>query len=166
MKKILLRPIQKSDATNLSKYGNNIKIAQNLTDQFPHPLTIEKAKVFIEKVVDNDPPNIMAITQDDELMGVIGLHPQSDIFRKNAELGYWLGEPFWGRGIMPKMIIEMVKYSFENFDIERIFARPYGTNIGSQRVLEKAGFVLEARFEKTLFKNNEFLDELVYAIRR
>jgi RimJ/RimL family protein N-acetyltransferase len=84
----------------------------------------------------------------------------------NAELGYWIGQPFWGKGIMTTVIQKMVKYSFENFDITRIFARPYGSNIGSQKALEKAGFKLEAKFEKILIKNNVFEDELVYAIRK
>ena len=82
------------------------------------------------------------------------------------ELGYWLAEPFWGQGIITRAIGQMVQYGFENFDITRIFARPFGTNIGSQKALKKAGFLLEARFEKTLFKNGQFLDELVYALRK
>ena len=92
--------------------------------------------------------------------------PQADVHRKNAELGYWLAEPYWGQGIITRAITRMVSYGFEHWDIHRIFARPFGTNIASQRALEKAGFVLEARFEKTIFKNGEYLDELVYAIRR
>lgn len=73
---------------------------------------------------------------------------------------------FWGNGIITKAIGKIVEYGFKNFDITRIFARPYGTNAASQRVLEKAGFVLEGRFEKTLFKNGEYKDELIYAIRK
>ena len=82
-------------------------------------------------------------------------------------MGYWLAEPFWGHGIITKAIIEIVGYGFENLqDIDRIFARPFGSNKASQRVLEKAGFQLEGRFEKTLWKNEQFEDELIYAIRR
>ena len=77
-----------------------------------------------------------------------------------------MAEPFWGQGIITKAIIQMVDYGFTTWDITRIFARPFGTNIASQRALEKTGFVLEAKFEKCLFKNNEYVDELVYAIRR
>ena len=86
--------------------------------------------------------------------------------RKNAELGYWLAEPFWGNGIITKAIVQIVEYGFMNFDITRIFARPYGTNEASQRVLGKAGFTFEGKFEKTLFKNGEYKDELIYAVRR
>ena len=99
-------------------------------------------------------------------MGGIGVHPQTDIHFKNAELGYWLAEPLWGQGIITKAILQMVDYGFKTYDITRIFARPFGTNIGSQKALEKAGFTLEGRFEKSLFKNDEYVDELIYAIRR
>ena len=85
---------------------------------------------------------------------------------KNAELGYWLAEPFWGKGIITYAIQEMVEYGFKTFDITRIFAIPFGTNIASQKALEKAGFILEARLNKTIFKNGEYQDELIYAIRK
>jgi ribosomal-protein-alanine N-acetyltransferase len=85
---------------------------------------------------------------------------------KNAELGYWLAQPFWGQGISTAAVRHMVAYGFQTFDITRIFARPFGTNRASQRVLEKSGFSLEAQFTQTLFKKGEFLDEWVYAIRR
>ena len=103
---------------------------------------------------------------DGEFVGGIGVHPQDDIQRLNAELGYWLAEHLWGKGIMTEAIRRMVKYAFENFEIDRIFARPFGSNVASQKALEKAGFTFEARFEKTLIKNGEKQDEIFYAIRR
>ena len=161
-----LRPWTFEDLHSLVKYANNNNIARYMTDQFPHPYTAENGKAFISYAMIETPPNILAIEIEGEAAGGIGIHPQSDIQRKNAEMGYWLGEPFWGKGIITKAIIEMVDYGFQNWDINRIYARPFGTNIASQRVLEKAGFLLEARFEKTLIKNDVYLDELVYAIRR
>ena len=137
-----------------------------MTDMFPYPYTEEKGKQFIEFANKENSIRILAIDLNGEAIGGIGLHPQTDIHCKNAELGYWLGEPFWGQGIITKAIIKMVDYGFINFEINRIFARPFGTNLASQKVLEKTGFKLEARFEKTLFKNGELIDELVYAIRR
>ena len=101
-----------------------------------------------------------------EAVGGIGLHPKEDIERMNAELGYWLAEPFWGKGIITKAITQIVDFGFKTYDITRIFARPFGTNLASQRVLEKAGFKFECKFEKTLLKNGEMLDELFYSIRR
>jgi len=161
-----LRPFSVDDLDSLVKYANNPKIASNLTDKFPYPYTKENGKMFIEFATKNTPINIFAIDINGEACGGIGIHPQEDVHRKNAELGYWLAEPFWGNGIITKAITEIIEYGFNNFDITRIFARPYGTNTASQRVLEKAGFTLEGKFEKTLFKNGEYKDELVYAVRK
>ncbi len=154
------------DADSLVKFANNNNIAKYMTDQFPHPYTIENGKTFIAFASKDTPRHILAIEVNGEAAGGIGIHPQADIQCKNAEMGYWLAETYWGKGIITKAITQMIDYGFGNFDINRIYARPFGTNIGSQKVLEKAGFVLEGRFEKTLFKNGEYLDELVYAIRR
>lgn len=161
-----LRPWTLNDLDSLVKYANNWNIAKNLTDVFPHPYTPENGKAFIGMATKDDPIHIFAIDINGEAVGGIGVHPQSDIQRKNAELGYWLAEPFWGHHIMTNAVKQMVNFAFNTYDITRLFARPFGTNIGSQKVLENAGFVLEGRFEKTLFKNGEFLDELVYAVRR
>jgi RimJ/RimL family protein N-acetyltransferase len=161
-----LRPWRSSDAESLAKYANNPNIAQFLTNGFPHPYTLENANAFIEMVSQHHPTQVFAITINDEAVGSIGLHPQTDIMEKNIELGYFLGEPFWGNGIITKAVKQMVRFGFENFDVVRIYARPYGNNIASQKVLEKAGFTLEARIEKNIFKNGAFQDELIYAVRR
>ncbi|MCB0473179.1 MAG: GNAT family N-acetyltransferase, partial [Flavobacteriaceae bacterium] len=123
-------------------------------------------KAFITMATKADPIHIFAIEVEGKAVGGIGIHPQSDIMKKNAELGYWLGEPYWGKGIITRAIRQMVDFAFKTYDITRVYARPYGTNIGSQKVLEKNGFKLEARIEKNIFKNGEFLDELIYAIRK
>lgn len=154
------------DVESLVLFANNFNIAKNLTNQFPHPYTKENGEAFIKMATGENPYRIFAIEIEGQASGGIGLHPQTDIHIKNAELGYWLAEPFWGKGIMTKAVKEIVEYGFKNFDLTRIFARPFGTNLGSQKVLERAGFQLEARFEKALFKNGEFLDELIYAVRR
>ncbi|MBL7885181.1 MAG: GNAT family N-acetyltransferase [Flavobacterium sp.] len=161
-----LRPWTLSDAENLTKYANNPNVARFLTNAFPHPYTIENAQSFIEMVSAQNPTSVFAIEIDGEAVGSIGLHAQSDIMCKNMELGYFLGEPFWGKGIVTEAVKQMVDYGFQNFDITRIYARPYGNNLASQKVLEKAGFTLEARIEKNIYKNGEFLDELIYAIRK
>jgi len=161
-----LRPFTQNDIPSLVKYANNIKIAQFMTNQFPNPYTEEKGRAFIMFANSNSPVHIMAIEINGEAAGGIGLHPQTDIHAKNAELGYWLGEPFWGNGIITRAIPQMIEYGFSNFEINRIFARPFGSNLASQRVLEKNGFVLEARYHQTLYKNGKFEDELVYAVRK
>src|SRR6476661_2062693 len=161
-----LRAWNIEDRYSLVEYANNYNIARFMTDKFPYPYTLEDAINFIEMASMAVPPNILAIEVDGKAVGGIGLHIQPDIYRKNAEMGYWLGESYWGKGIITNAIIEMTRYGFANWDINRIFARPFGTNKASQRVLEKAGFTLEGKFEKSLYKNNEYLDELIYAIRR
>lgn len=161
-----LRKWQGDDIDSLVRYANNYHIAKNLTNQFPHPYTHEDGANFLNAIASDSPTKVFAIDINGEATGSIGIFPQADIHCKNAEMGYWLAEPYWGNGIMPRAISELVQYGFGTFDITRVFARPFGTNVASQRVLEKAGFTLEARFEKTLFKNGVFMDELIYAVRR
>ena len=161
-----LRPSTTDDINNLVKYANNWNIAKNMTDKFPFPYTESNGKAFIEFATKNYPIHIFAIEINNEAVGGIGIHPQDDIHKKNAELGYWLAEPFWGNKIISKAIKQAVDFAFETFEIDRIFARPFGTNIASQKVLEKNGFILEAKFEKILIKDGKLLDELIYAIKR
>lgn len=163
---IQLRHWKADDAAQLSTLGNNLNIAQNMADSFPHPYLIENANQFIAFTQEQNPQRIFAIEYQHELAGGIGLHPQQDIMRKNMEIGYWLGEPFWGKGIISAAIPMIVEYGFNTFDITRIFARTFGRNKASQKVLIKAGFSLEATFEQTIFKNGVFEDEHIYAIRR
>lgn len=163
---ITLRPWETSDLADLVKYANNRNIAKNLTDKFPFPYSEQSGMAFIEMISQHNPVQVFAIDIKGEAIGSIGLHPQDDIHRQNAEMGYWLAEPYWGKGIISNAIKQIVDYGFANFDINRIFARPFGSNIASQKVLEKNAFVLEARFEKVLIKNGDLEDELIYAIRR
>jgi len=161
----ILREWQQSDLDSLVKYANNSRIAKNMTNGFPHPYTLESGQNFLNMAIANN-QTIKCIDINGEACGGIGLHLQNDIHCKNAELGYWLAEPFWGKGIVPAAVKQITAYGFQNFDITRIFARPFGTNIASQKVLEKCGFTLEARLNKTIFKNDEFIDELIYSVRK
>ena len=161
-----LRPWKITDLDSLVKHANNFKIAKNMTDQFPFPYTLAKGKAFIDFVSSVNPPNILAIDIEGEAVGAVGVHQQSDIQKMNAEMGYWLSESYWGKGIMTEAIKRMADHAFKTWPINRIYARPFGNNIGSQKVLEKAGFKLEAKFEKTFYKNDEFVDELIYAFRK
>ena len=161
-----LRPFRNSDLASLVKYANNYNIAKFLTNQFPHPYTDEDGRKFISSVSNNDPANVFAIEVNGEAAGAIGIFPQTDVHEKNAEIGYWLAEPFWGNGIITRAIEQTVEYGFKTFDITRIFARPFSTNLASHRVLEKAGFVCEARLKDALYKNGRYMDELIYSIKK
>lgn len=163
---ITLRPWHLDDANDLVDLANNKNIAQFMADVFPHPYTIENGKTFIAFATSNPNSKIFAIINDGKPVGSIGLHLQTDILRKNAEIGYWLGEQHWRKGIITQAIPQMIDYGFKNMDIVRIFARIMGNNKASQKVVEKCGFKLEGKYDKTLYKNEEYLDELIYAIRK
>ncbi|PLW95364.1 MAG: N-acetyltransferase [Marinilabiliales bacterium] len=161
-----LRPWRKSDAKTLQKNANSRAVAANLTDQFPHPYLLQHAKAFIKNVSGYNPPRILAIVIEGEAVGSIGITPQGDVHRMNAEIGYWLAEPFWGKGITTEAVKRMSAYAFEKFEVNRLFAKCFGYNKPSHRVLEKAGFLVEARFKDVLIKNNEIHDEIIYALRK
>lgn len=159
-----LRPWTINDLDSVTKNANNITITRFMSDGFPD--TIDKWKTFIDFAMRDKTILYLAIDIDGLAVGGIGVNPQKDIMRNNAELGYWLSENYWGQGVMSKAVQEIVILAFDKFDINRIYATPFETNIASHKVLEKAGFKLEARFEKIVAKNGELLDELVYALRR
>lgn len=161
-----LRPFTLNDLESLVQQANNPKIAMFMTDRFPHPYTKQDGENFIAFANQDDPVHIFAIDVDGKAVGGIGIHPQFDIYKKSMELGYWIGESYWGNGIVSSAIKQMIDFGFKTYDIDRIYARPFGTNTASQKVLDKTGFKLEAQFEKTLFKNGEYIDELIYAVRR
>lgn len=162
----ILRPWHMDDLESLVENANNPSIAKFMTDGFPHPYTTENGKAFIAFATKDNPVHIFAIDIAGKAVGGIGIHPQQDIMRKNAELGYWLGEKYWGNGILSRAIPQVLDFAFKTYDITRVFARPFSTNLASQRVLEKTGFSLEAKLKKTIFKNGEYLDELIYSIRK
>lgn len=161
---LTLRRWNEADLNDLVKYANNANVARFLTNKFPNPYTEADGREFIGFA--SQAENMFVIEFEGAAVGSIGFFRQDDVHSRNAEIGYWLAEPFWGRGLMTQAIKECVAKAFEDEDIDRIFARPFGSNIASQRVLEKVGFKLEAHFEKIVIKNGELLDELVYAIRR
>jgi RimJ/RimL family protein N-acetyltransferase len=161
-----LRPWRLSDMEDLAFFANNANIANNMTNKFPHPYLLEHAEAFIQFAQVSDPVCIFAISYQGKSIGGMGVHLQADIFAKNAELGYWLAEPYWGQGFVSKLLPVLVDFAFNTYDIQRVFARPFSSNKASQRVLEKNNFVLEATLPKTIYKNGIFLDELIYALRR
>lgn len=163
---IKLRPWSLDDLDDLVRFANNWQVARFMTDAFPFPYTEAHGRAFIAWAGQDDPVRIFAIEVAGQAVGGIGIHPQGDIHRRNAELGYWLAEPFWGQGIASRAVREAVAFAFDTYAIDRVFARPFGSNAASQRVLEKNHFVLECRLEKVIVKAGELIDECVYAVRR
>jgi len=162
----ILRPWQLSDIESLAKYANNKNLTPFLTNRFPVPYTENDAKNFIEIALKESPMFKYAIDINGEAVGGIEFYPQTDVLCKNIEIGYWIGEPFWGKGIMTEVVKQIIPIGFERFDVTRIYAKVFEGNIGSQKVLENAGFTLEARFENIIYKYDSFQDELIYGVRR
>ncbi len=161
-----LRRWQESDKPSLIKHANNKKIAMYLRNGFAYPYTEKTADFFLGMVRDNPDIPIFAILVNGVAVGGVGLYPQKDIYIKNAEIGYWLSEEYWGKGIMTKAINEILVYGWKHLEIDRVVAIVFGTNIGSIKVAEKCGFQLEGTLSKTIYKFGKYEDELIYGIRR
>jgi RimJ/RimL family protein N-acetyltransferase len=160
----ILREWQIEDAKSIAIYANNHKIWQNLRDGFPHPYNVKDAEAFITKVNEATPKTVFAIATESEAIGSIGLMVGNDVHRFTAELGYFLAEPFWGKGIMTRAVCILSTWAFNNLKLHRISAEPYATNIASHRVLEKAGFSFEGRLRSSVLKDTKILDQMVYSI--
>ncbi|HTD43090.1 MAG TPA: GNAT family protein [Bryobacteraceae bacterium] len=158
-----VRPWSSADTTALVKYANNRKIWLNLRDAFPHPYTETSAAAFLEMVGRQTPTTFFAIATQEEAIGGIGISLNQDVHRLTGEMGYWLGEPYWGKGLMTEAVVKFTEYAFENFQLLRIYAEPYASNANSCKVLEKAGFVLEGRLHSSVIKDGQVLDQLLYA---
>lgn len=151
---------------NVAKYANNKKIADMLRDVFPHPYTLNDAEWYVNDCISNEGKNQItrAIVVNGESVGSIGIFLKDDVYRKSAELGYWLAEDLWNKGIMTIAIQEICSITFNQFDIVRIYAEPFEHNIGSRRVLEKSGFQLEGILKNNTFKNNQICSSCMYAL--
>ena len=159
-----LRPWRKTDAPSLVKYANNPNVARQLRDRFPHPYTAADARQFIQSISQGPPITTFAITVDDEAVGGTGFAPGADVERYSAEVGYWLAEPFWGRGIAPDAVRLLSAYAFETCNMLRLFALPFADNARSIRVLEKAGYTREATLRASSVKNGIPKDQALYAL--
>ncbi|MDB6040326.1 MAG: N-acetyltransferase [Verrucomicrobiales bacterium] len=162
LKTCVIRPFNEADAESVQHYADNRKVWMCLRDFFPHPYSLEDAKAFIKLVSQENPLKTFAIATPTEAIGSIGLRPGVDVHRKSAELGYWLAEPFWGRGIMSEAVTAFVATAFDRFDLIRIYAELFANNRASARVLEKAGFAFEGRLRANVIKNEEILDSLMF----
>jgi [ribosomal protein S5]-alanine N-acetyltransferase len=160
---ISLRKFNLADIERLSLLANNKKIFDNVRDYFPYPYTEKNAEEFISWCVEEDPKVTFAIDFKGKLAGVIGLILQKDIYRKSAEIGYWIGEPFWNNGIAGTAVNLMCDYAFGTLGLIRIHTGVFDFNKASQRVLEKCGFTLEGIFRKSVIKNEAICDEYRYA---
>lgn len=162
----VIRDWSKDDAVALAKHANNPKISANLRDRFPCPYALSDAQSFLSFVASHHPRVHFALATKTEAIGGIGIEIGEDVHRLTAELGYWLAEPYWGRGIATSAVLAITEYCFQYFSLKRIYAESYSTNLASHRVLEKAGFVLEGTMRANVIKKGKVLDQRLYAMVR
>ena len=158
-----LRAWRHGDEDSLVRHANNPNIARSLRDRFPHPYTLDDARAWIAHASAEDPVTDFAIVVDGAAVGGIGFDRQPDVERHSVEFGYWLGEEYWGRGIVTAAVRAMCEHIFATFDVCRIQSTVFEGNPASVRVLEKAGFAFEGRLRNAVTKHGRRMDAFVYA---
>ena len=149
--------------SSLVQHANNLEVAKHLRDRFPHPYTREHARAFLTYATSSDPPTNYAIEVDDAAIGGIGYIRGSDIERYCAEVGYWIGQDYWGRGVMTEALALFTRALFSDVQLLRLFALPLADNAASVRVLEKAGYAREGLLRASCVKYGQPRDQLLYA---
>jgi ribosomal-protein-alanine N-acetyltransferase len=162
-----LRPFTPADAPAVARHANDRGIWLNLRDQFPHPYSIAEAEWYVHFVENEGRHNLhLCIEVDGEAAGSIAILFEGDVSRRSAEIGYWLGRAYWGRGIVTAAVKELSDYALKHFALCRLYAGVFEYNPASARVLEKAGYQLEGRLRKSVTKDNQTVDSLLYALVR
>jgi len=158
-----IRPWAESDAESLQRNANNRAVSIQLRDRFPFPYGIEQARTFLGWITKQSSPTVWAIEVDREAVGGIGIELHSDVERVSAEIGYWLGQNYWNRGIASEALKAVTVEVFKQFEITRLYAVPFADHAASVRVLEKAGYIREGYLRQSAIKNGEIRDQLLFA---
>jgi RimJ/RimL family protein N-acetyltransferase len=161
---LILRRFEREDRLALAELANNAAVSKYLRDRFPSPYTLDAADQWITIASFEHQAQNFAIQWQGQLAGGIGLEPFSDVHSRTAEIGYWLGEPYWGRGIATKAIGLMAGHGFSKLGFIRIQAALMAENIRSARALEKNGFALEGTMRRHITKHGRVYDALLYAL--
>jgi RimJ/RimL family protein N-acetyltransferase len=159
----VIRPWQISDAASLQRQADNRNVSMHLRDRFPFPYGIEQARAFLEFISAQPAPTVWAIDVGGDAAGGIGIELHNDVERVSAEIGYWLGEQFWGRGIATEALKAVTAAVFERFDLTRLYAVPFADHVASVRVLEKAGYVREGHLRQSAIKDGKIRDQFLFA---
>lgn len=159
----IVRRFTAADAASIAAVANDRRIWLQLRDLFPHPYHLADAENYIGRVASIDPPLSLAVVVDARAIGGVGLQPMTDVNRRSAEIGYWLGAAYWGRGIATEAITLVTDWAFSAHGLLRIFAQPFAANLASRRVLEKAGYQLEGTMRRSAVKDDEVRDQCLYA---
>jgi len=158
-----VRDLALTDAASIARYVNDRRVSINLRDRVPYPYTLEDAERFLSIVCAGEPRTVFGIEVDGEAVGCVGIELNEDIERVTAKIGYWLAHAYWGRGIMAAAVRVVTKHAIDSMGVCRVHAFVFARNAASARVLEKAGYVLEGRLRRSVIKEGEILDELLYA---
>ena len=159
----IVRPWADGDAESLHRHANNRRVSMHLRDRFPYPYELHHAKTFLTWLRQQPMPTVWAIEVNGEAAGGIGVELHQDVERVSAEVGYWLGETVWGRGIATDALRGVTDEAFKRFDLTRMYALPFADHTASVRVLEKAGYVLEGRLRQSAVKDGKIRDQFLYA---
>ncbi len=159
----VLRPLVEADAPALARHADDGEVWLNLRDRFPHPYTLDDALAYVAAVAARPVQTSFGIVVDGEAAGSVSLMVGDDIARRTAEIGYWLGREFWGRGIVTDAVVAATRHGFEQLGMHRVFAVPFARNAASGRVLEKAGYGREGLMRRSALKDGEVLDQWLYA---
>ncbi|TDO21266.1 GNAT family N-acetyltransferase [Pedobacter duraquae] len=161
---IELKTIQDISPKDIQQLANNYAVKKNLRDSFPFPYSIEDATSFLELVSAGQLGHVFAIVSNNKFIGVGSLIPQNNEHRFNAEIGYWIGELYWGSGYATEAVNLLVQFAFGNLNMSRVYAYIYDFNIASMRVLEKSGFYKEGVLRSSIIKEGKLYDEHLYSI--
>jgi len=161
-----IRSFRPSDAASLTKHCGTYSVARNMNN-IPHPYSLQDAEEWIAIASRGTPESHFALAIDDEVVGGIGVMlaapDRLGVSGHCAEIGYWLGESFWGRGIVSEALAALTEWTFANLRVVRLQAAVYARNPASARILEKAGYTFEGRLHARYFRDGEFIDGLLYA---
>ncbi len=160
----IVRDWQPSDRDALVRFANNRQVWRNLTHRFPHPFTEADADTWFAFLARMPEPTHWAIEVDGLAVGGIGLDLGEGVYAKSGHFGYWLGEPYWGRGIMTDAVLAASQYALSHFGLVRLEAPVFAWNPASMRVLEKCGFVREGLLRRSVFKDGQIIDAVLYAL--
>lgn len=159
----VIRSFQPGDADALARHANNRNVWRNLRDQFPHPYKLADARELIARAREESPEVVFAIEVEGEAAGGVGVRLRGDVERVSGEIGYWLGESLWGRGLMTEVLRAFVPYALAKYRLQRLDAWVFEWNPASGRVLEKVGFVREAVMRRSAVKDGQVIDRWLYA---
>jgi RimJ/RimL family protein N-acetyltransferase len=166
LSRCVVRSWEARDLASMVRHANDRRVWINLRDRFPHPYTTRHGATFLQKVIGAIPETTFAIAVDGEAAGGIGFMLHDDIERVSAEIGYWLGEAHWGRGICTEAVRAVTAYAIGEHELTRMYAVPFTHNIASCRVLEKAGYVREGTMHRSAIKDGTICDQYLYAFTR